>query len=51
VRLSDDFDAAARRQDRKRMYCILIQIGMKEKSAAFVVDSTLPVLIADFIGC
>jgi hypothetical protein len=41
MKLSDDFDAAVRRRDRRRMYSILIQIGMKEKSAAFVVNSTL----------
>ena len=41
MKLSDDFDAAARRRDRKQMYSILIQIGMKEKPAAFVVGSTL----------
>jgi hypothetical protein len=41
MKLSDDFDAAARRRDRKQMYSILIHIGMKEKPAAFVIGSTL----------
>jgi hypothetical protein len=44
MKLSDDFDAAERRRDQKQMYSILIQIGMKEKSAAFVVDSKLALL-------
>jgi hypothetical protein len=41
MKLSDDFDAAVGRRDQRRMYSILIQIGMKEKSASFVVRSTL----------
>jgi hypothetical protein len=41
TKLSDDFDAAVRERDQKRMNSILIEIGMKEKSAAFVVKSTL----------
>jgi hypothetical protein len=41
MKLSDDFDAAVRERDQKRMNSLLLQIGMKEKSAAFVVRSTL----------
>lgn len=40
MKLSDDFDAAVGRRDRRRMYSILLKIGLKEKSAAFVVRST-----------
>lgn len=41
MKLADDFDGAERGRDRKQMHSILIQIGMKEKSATLMVDSTL----------